>query len=373
MARPVDDIAHMRAALVLARRHIGRTWPNPAVGCVIVRDGRVVGRGATADGGRPHAEAAALARAGDAARGADVYVTLEPCAHEGRAGACSDALIAAGVARVVGAIEDPDPRTAGDGFARLRAAGIAVEVGLEAGAARALNEGFLRRIVEGRPMLTLKLATSLDGRIATHRGDSRWISGELARARVQALRATHDAVMVGTGTALADDPELTCRLPGGETPPAVRIVLDRHLRIPLTRKLVRSAATIPTWILTSRHADPARAETLRHAGVVLIEVEEASEGLDLASAMRALAARGLTRILCEGGGHLAAGLLRGDLVDHLVCFRSGLAIGGDGRPALADFGVDALRDAPRLQRCAQEPCGEDIVELWARASLGSPS
>lgn len=373
MARLVDDIAHMRAALVLAGRHLGRTWPNPSVGCVIVRDGRVVGRGATAIGGRPHAEAAALTQAGDAARGADVFVTLEPCAHRGRAGPCSDALIAAGVARVVGAIEDPDPRTAGDGFARLRAAGIVVETGLEAAAARALNEGFLRRIIDGRPMLTLKLATSLDGRIATHRGDSRWITGEIARARVQALRATHDAVMVGTGTALADDPELTCRLPGGETPPAVRIVLDRHLRVPLTHKLVVSAAAIPTWILASRHADPARAETLRRAGVILIEIEEAAEGLDLPATLRALGQRGLTRVLCEGGGHLAAGLLRADLVDHLVCFRSGLAIGGDGRPALADFGVDMLRDAPRLQHRAQEACGEDIMELWARAPLGSPS
>ncbi|MBL8702497.1 MAG: bifunctional diaminohydroxyphosphoribosylaminopyrimidine deaminase/5-amino-6-(5-phosphoribosylamino)uracil reductase RibD [Alphaproteobacteria bacterium] len=363
----------MRAALGLAARNLGRTWPNPAVGCVLVREGRVVGRGATAVGGRPHAEAVALGLAGSAARGATAYVTLEPCAHHGRAGPCSDALIAAGIERLVAAIEDPDPRTAGDGFARLRAAGVVVEVGIEADAARRLAEGFLRRIADGRPMVTLKLATSLDGRIATHRGDSRWITGEAARTRVQALRATHDAVMVGTGTALADDPELTCRLPGAEAPPAVRVVLDRHLRIPLTHKLVRTADRTPTWIATSRRAEAARAAAMRAAGVELIEVEEAGEGLDLRATLRALAGRGLTRVLCEGGGHLAAGLLRDDLVDHLVCFRAGLAIGGDGRPALAGFGVDGLADAPRLQRRAQEPCGGDIMELWARASPLNPS
>ncbi|MBM3524729.1 MAG: bifunctional diaminohydroxyphosphoribosylaminopyrimidine deaminase/5-amino-6-(5-phosphoribosylamino)uracil reductase RibD [Alphaproteobacteria bacterium] len=358
----------MRAALMLAGRNLGRTWPNPAVGCVIVNAGRVVGRGATAVGGRPHAEAVALERAGSLARGADAYVTLEPCAHHGRAGPCADALIAAGVVRVVAAIEDPDPRTAGDGFARMRAAGIVVAIGIEAQRARDLNEGFLRRLSSGRPMITLKLAMSLDGRIATHRGDSRWITGESARARVQALRATHDAVMVGTGTALADDPELTCRLPGSESPPVVRVVIDRHLRIPLTHKVVAGAGASPTWIVTSPRAERDRARALREAGVELIEVAETAEGLDLRATARALGSRGLTRVLCEGGGHLAAGLLRDDLVDRLVCLRAGIAIGGDGRPALASFGVDRLGDAPRLQRIAQEPCGDDVMELWARRS-----
>jgi len=367
MSSVATDVAHMRAALLLAARNLGRTWPNPAVGCVIVQAGRVVGRGWTATGGRPHAEAEALARAGEHAAGATVYVTLEPCAHRGRAGPCADALIAARCSRVVAAIEDPDPRVGGQGFARLRAAGITVEIGIEAKAARELNAGFFARLARGRPMVTLKLATSLDGRIASHSGESRWITGESARARVQLLRATHDAVMVGTGTALKDDPDLTCRLPGLEQPPLVRVVLDRHLRLPLTHKLVRSAGVAPTWLMTSPRADPARAQMFEESGVQLLTVAEAPEGLDLGAVLAALGSRGVTRVLCEGGSHVAAALIRADLVDRLVCFHAGLVIGGDGIPAVASFGLGRLGDAPRFRSIGLEPCGNDVMELWARA------
>jgi diaminohydroxyphosphoribosylaminopyrimidine deaminase / 5-amino-6-(5-phosphoribosylamino)uracil reductase len=368
MSTAGDDIAHMRAALALAGRNLGRTWPNPAVGCVIVKDGRVVGRGWTAIGGRPHAEAEALSRAGAAARGATAYVTLEPCAHVGRGPPCSQALIAAGIARVVASVADPDPRTAGNGFAALREAGIRVDVGTEAAAARALNAGFFLRLAEGRPLVTLKLATGIDGRIATHRGDSRWITGDGARARVHALRASHDAVLIGTGTALADNPELTCRLPGCEQPPVLRVVLDRSLRLPLTHKLVSGARLAPTVVMVSAHADRDRTAALRDCGIDVVVAPDGAEGLDLGAVLRLLAGRGVTRVLCEGGGHVAAALLRADLVDALVRFGAGIAIGGDGIAAVAPFGIARLADAPRFRLVGVEACGGDVLELWARAN-----
>jgi diaminohydroxyphosphoribosylaminopyrimidine deaminase/5-amino-6-(5-phosphoribosylamino)uracil reductase len=367
------DIAHMRAALSLAARALGSAWPNPAVGCVIVNGGRVVGRGWTAEGGRPHAEAVALAMAGAHAAGATAYVTLEPCAHQGRAGPCADALVEAGIARVVAAIGDPDPRTAGEGFARLKAAGVAVEVGLEAGAARDVALGFLLRHSEARPMVTLKLAASLDGRIATSAGESRWITSQAARDRVQGLRASHDAVMVGIGTALADDPDLTCRMLGFRGRPRLRVVLDRHLRLPHGHRLVRDAAAAPTLVLSGHGADPDRAAALRDAGVEVAGVEAGEEGLDLRAALGALCARGVTRVLCEGGGRLAASMLRAGLVDRLVRFTGALAIGGDGVPAVAGMGSGRLAAAPRMLLLSSEACGDGVVELWARAPTKSDS
>ena len=219
-----DDLLHMRAALALARRGLGNAWPNPAVGCVLVKEGRVIGRGWTQPGGRPHAETEALRRAGDAARGATAYVTLEPCSHHGRTPPCCEALAEAGIARVVMAMRDPDPRVNGRGLAMLRGAGIAVEEGLLEAEARALNAGFFRRIQAGMPVVTLKLASTLDGRIATASGESRWITGAAARREVHALRARHDAILVGSGTVLADDPDLTCRIPGMERVPMLRVV-----------------------------------------------------------------------------------------------------------------------------------------------------
>src|SRR5215475_2950035 len=247
---PHDDAGHMAAALDLARRGLGRVWPNPAVGCVLVRQGRVVGRGWTQPGGRPHAETEALHRAGAAAKGATAYVTLEPCSHHGRTPPCADALIAAGIARAVVAMEDPDPRVSGAGLARLREAGIKVDLGLGESEAGEINAGFFLRIRERRPLITLKLAMTLDGRIATRSGESRWITGEAARARAHLLRAQHDAVMVGSGTVLADDPLLNVRLPGLGRQSPLRIVLDGRMRLSLTSALVAGARETPTWLVT---------------------------------------------------------------------------------------------------------------------------
>jgi diaminohydroxyphosphoribosylaminopyrimidine deaminase / 5-amino-6-(5-phosphoribosylamino)uracil reductase len=360
----------MRAALALARRGLGRVWPNPAVGCVIVNEGRVVGRGWTQPGGRPHAETEALARAGAAAHGATGYVTLEPCCHRGRTPPCADALIAAGLSRVVVALEDPDPRVAGGGLARLRAAGIAVETGLGAAEGAEINAGFFQRVHLGRPLVTLKLATSLDGRIATASGESRWITGAPARERAHLLRATHDAILVGTDTVLTDDPQLTCRLPGLDAQSPVRVVIDRQLRIPLDAQVFAEARRVPSWVLTLASADQARRTALGDAGVVVIPAAPDPAGhIDLAGALDLLGERGLTRLLVEGGGRLAAALLRAGLVDRLVWLHAPLLLGGDGIPAVAELGLDALADAPGFERLTSETVGADVLTVF-RARRG---
>ena len=355
----------MRAALALARRGLGAAWPNPAVGCVIVKEGRVVGRGWTQPGGRPHGETEALRRAGEAARGATAYVSLEPCCHWGKTPPCADALIAAGLRRVVVAIEDPDPRVAGEGLRRLRAAGLDVETGLCAAEAAEVNAGFFCRLRLGRPLVTLKLATSLDGRIATGSGESQWITGPPARERAHALRATHDAIMVGTGTVIADDPQLTCRLPGLGHRSPVRVVIDRHLRIPPTARLVAEARTVPTWILTSPSSDPARRQALLDNGATVIDIEPDADGtISLAAALAALGERGITRLLVEGGGRLAAALARAQLIDRLAWVHAPMLIGGDGIPAIADFGLEALANAPRFERLSTETVGNDVLTVF---------
>ena len=361
----------MLAALGLARRSRGVTWPNPPVGCVLVRDarvvGRVVGRGATAPGGRPHAETVALAMAAEQARGATAYVTLEPCCHHGATPPCTEALIGAGIARVVAAVRDPDPRVNGEGLARLRAAGIAVEEGLLGDEAEGVAAGFFRRVRNGRPALTLKLAATLDGRIATHRGESRWITGEPARRAAHALRGRHDAVLVGIGTALTDDPELTCRLPGYRSRPLVRIIADSGLRLPLTSKLVATAREAPTWILHREGADAMRAAALEALGLRLFALPAASVGIDLAAALAALGAAGLTSVLAEGGAGLAAGLVRADLVDRLVWFHAPALLGADAWPAAGALGIEPLAAMPRFRRVLSEAVGEDLMTEFARA------
>jgi diaminohydroxyphosphoribosylaminopyrimidine deaminase/5-amino-6-(5-phosphoribosylamino)uracil reductase len=360
----------MRAALGLARRGLGNAWPNPAVGCVIVKDGRVVGRGWTQPGGRPHAEAEALARAGSAAKGAAAYVSLEPCSHQGRGPPCADALIAADIARVVAALQDPDPRTAGNGITRLREAGIAVDIGLCAVEAAELNAGFFCREMLGRPLVTLKLATSLDGRIATASGESRWITGPAARERAHLLRATHDAVLVGSRTALADNPQLTCRLPGLERRSPVRIVIDRTLRLPATLELFTQAREVPTWLVTSTAADKTVVLARARLGVEVLALEtDEMGGIDLAAMLRAFGDKGLTRLLVEGGGTIAAALLRAGLVDRLVWMRAPLAIGGDGIAALAALGLGVLADVPRFILIASEIAGDDLIETYRRGDL----
>ena len=360
----MDDLRHMKAALTLARRGLGMVWPNPTVGCVIVREGHVVARGWTQQGGRPHGETEALARAGAAARGATAYVSLEPCCHWGKTPPCTDALIGAGIARVLVPIEDPDPRVSGRGIARLREAGIAVETGLCAAAAAELNAGFFLRLATGRPLTTLKLATTLDGQLATSTGESRWITGERARDRAHLLRASHDAVMIGSNTVLSDDPLLTCRLPGLDDWSPVRVVVDSRLRVPLTARVVAEARRVPTWFITLRHGDAARREAFRSCGVELIEVPATPDHtVDMAAAFQELGRRGLTRVLVEGGATLAAVLLRAVLVDRLAWFHAPSLIGGDGIPAVAPLGITNLEDAPRFERLSLEPVGDDVLEI----------
>ncbi len=359
----------MAAALALARRGLGNVWPNPAVGCVIVKDGAVVGRGWTQPGGRPHAETEALARAGSAAGGATAYVTLEPCSHSGMTGPCVDAIIAAGVSRVVAATKDPDPRVAGQGLARLREAGTMVEAGLMQAEACELNQGYLTRVERGRPMVTLKLAASLDGRIAAQTGDSRWITSEDARAASHGLRASHDAIAVGIGTAIADDPHLTCRLPGLPVRPAVRIVFDTRLRLPLTRQLVATARRTPTSIVTladtAHNSAVERARALADLGVAVIPVDADETGaLPLDAALLALGETGLTRLLVEGGGRLAAGFVAAGLVDAITIFRGPSIVGGDGVAGVAALGLERVADAPRFRLIDSRRIGDDMVELY---------
>lgn len=362
------DLRHLHAALALARRSLGRVHPNPAVGCVVVREGAVVGVGRTGDGGRPHAEVVALQAARSSARGATAYVSLEPCAHHGVTPPCTDALIGAGVARVVGAVEDPDPRVSGRGFARLRAAGLAVTTGLLADVAADLNAGFFLRVREGRPLFTLKLATSLDGRIATGSGDSRWITGEAARAQGHLLRARHDAVMVGSGTALADDPALTCRLPGLAAASPLRIVADGRLRLSPASQLADSARDVPLWVLTRVGADAERRRALEACGAVVVEISPEADGALAPAAVAAcLAERGLTRVLIEGGGKLAAAFVRADLVDRIVWLRAPCVLGGDAVPAVAALAVARVADAPRFTRRGGRALGDDTIETLVRS------
>lgn len=360
----IDDTAHMTHALALAARGLGRTWPNPAVGCVLVGEGRVIGRGWTQPGGRPHAERVALDMAGAAARGATAYVTLEPCAHHGKTPPCAEALVAAGVARVVTAITDPDPRVSGGGHAILRAAGIEVTEGVCADRARALQAGFLKRVTRGLPFVTLKLAATLDGRIATASGESRWITGEQARRRVHLMRMTHDAVLTSSATALADDPDLTVRdLGAGHQP--LRILCDAGLRVPASSRLAQTAAAHPVWVLHG-HDAPAQAQAAWAAtGARLIPCAAQGAQLDLTAAFRTLAAEGLTRILIEAGGQFAAALIRAGLVDELALFQAGCLIGAEGRAVLGPLGLDALKDAPRPKLIEATTCGPDTLTRWA--------
>lgn len=363
------DMRYMAGALSLAERGLGTVWPNPAVGCVLVRAGRVVGRGWTQLGGRPHAESEALARAGSAAEGATAYVTLEPCAHHGKTPPCADALIEARVARVVAAMNDPDPRVSGRGVKCLEAAGIEVSVGTGGDLAAHLNAGFLKRIALGRPLVTLKQATSLDGRIATGSGESRWITGDLSRAYSHLLRARHDAILVGSGTALADDPALTCRLPGLEGRSPVRVVMDGRLRLPLSHQLLTGAGVVQTWIVTVTGVDSSREESYRAAGAEVIAVAPDFDGHPDALAMlKALGKRGITRLLVEGGAHVAAALFGARLVDRLICFRAPSIIGGDGAPSTESFALDRLADAPTFVRQMVNELGGDLVETFERKS-----
>ena len=361
---------------MLGRRALGRAWPNPGVGAVVVRPGRdgapgqVVGRGWTADGGRPHAETVALARAGAAARGATLYVTLEPCSHYGKTPPCADAVIAAGITRVVACLTDPDARVSGRGFARLREAGIAVETGLMADEAERELAGYLSKRRLGRPFVTVKLATSLDGRIATRTGHSKWITGEAARARAHQLRAAHDAILVGAGTAQADDPLLTVRLPGmpGEQwRQPIRVVLAASADLDPASALARSVDLGPVLVMHAPDAPSARLQALAALGVALEAVARGADGrLEPRAALATLADRGAGSVLVEGGAAIAASFLKAGLVDRLAWFRAPIAIGGDGLPALSALGLDMVTEAGHWSSLSVERLGPDVLDMLQR-------
>ena len=362
------DQRFMQLALTLGRRGQGRTWPNPAVGAVVVKDGVIVGRGWTQPGGRPHAEPEALARAGDAARGATLYVTLEPCSHVGKSPPCADAIIAAGIARVVSAIEDPNPEVAGQGHARLRAAGIVVDIGLGALEAARDHAGHFRRIRDKRPHVILKLAVSSDDKIGASGRKPVAISGEAARARVHLLRAQCDAVLVGIGTVRADDPLLTCRLPGMEARSPVRVVLDRSLRIPGASRLVHSARETPLWVMTSSLSEAPAAMKLGAAGAQVIRVATTATppGLDLLTVLHALAEKGITRLLVEGGARVASSFIAAGLVDEVWLLRGPDAIGAEGVAALEALPLSAITQSPAFRVRASENLQNDTLTIYER-------
>jgi len=358
----MTDAGHMRHALALAERGLGTTAPNPAVGCVIVAENRVIGRGWTQKGGRPHAETIALAEAGDGARGATAYVTLEPCAHHGETPPCAHALVEAGVVRVVAAVEDPDPRVSGKGIAMLRAAGIDVVTGVLEREAAALNAGFFLRVKENRPLVTLKIAQSLDGKTATVSGQSKWITGPEARRFGHLLRAKNDAILIGIETALADDPELTCRLPGLEDRSPVRIVLDTRLRLPEGAKLVRTAKQTPTIVFTVANGGG----TLVASGVEIVKVARDPRGRpDVGAVLAELARRGITRLLVEGGAAVHAAFIDRGLADRLEVFRAPIVLGGSGRNAVDALAALDLDEASRFVPAGRRALGPDVLESFA--------
>jgi diaminohydroxyphosphoribosylaminopyrimidine deaminase/5-amino-6-(5-phosphoribosylamino)uracil reductase len=361
------DRRFMQLALALGRRGLGRTSPNPAVGAVVVKDGVIVGRGWTQPGGRPHAEPEALKRAGEAARGATLYVTLEPCSHFGKSPPCADAIIAAGIARVVASIEDPNPEVGGQGFARLRAAGIAVDVGLGAAEATHDHAGHIRRIRDKRPHVIVKLAVSADDKIANAGGKTVAITGEMARTRMHLLRAQSDAILVGIGTVLADDPHLTCRLPGMEARSPVRIVLDRALRIPGSSRLVHSARQTPVWVMTSETVEAAAAARLGAAGAQVIRVHARPDGLDLSAVLHALSERGITRLMVEGGARVASSFVAAGLVDEIWLLRGPGTIGADGVSALGATPLGAITQSPAFRVRASEALGKDTLTIYERS------
>jgi diaminohydroxyphosphoribosylaminopyrimidine deaminase / 5-amino-6-(5-phosphoribosylamino)uracil reductase len=362
-----DDEAWMAAALRFGRRNFGLTAPNPCVAALIVRDGIVVGRGVTAPGGRPHAEVVALAEAGEAARGATIYVTLEPCSHTGVTPPCAEAIVAAGIGRVVAALEDPDARVAGRGLARLRDAGVAVTVGVGAAQARRDHLGHILRVTAGRPMVTLKFAMTADGYVAGDEHDARLaITGEAANGAVQVMRSLHDAIMIGAGTARDDDPLLTVRLPG-VAQKLLRIVLDPQLELSLASRLVATAGEFPTLVVAPPAAPAERAAALAAKGVETARVEaDPSGGVDLGAALRLLGQRGVTRVFSEGGPRVGSRLIALGLADEVALFSALKPLGRPGRPAFDAAAQAALADPTRYHALALETYGTDTLRRWER-------
>jgi len=361
---PAQDQRFMQLALALGRRSLGRAWPNPAVGAVVVKDGVILGRGWTQKGGRPHAETEALKATGKAARGATLYATLEPCSHQGKTPPCADAIIRAGIARVVSALEDPNPDVAGQGHERLRARGIVVEIGLGGEEARRAHVGHIRRIRDHRPHVLLKLALSADGKVGAAGRKPVPITADDARKQVSLLRAKYDAILVGLGTVLSDNPALTCRLPGMLDNSPVRVVLDAQLRAPLSYSVIATARETPTWIFCAKMPSAMAEQVLRDKGVDVLRVDAKDGMLDLAQVLKTLAERGITRLMVEGGPTVAANFVKADLVDEAILFRS---------PKTIPNGIDALDGLPlkaltqSLKSVGTEQVGVDAMEHFERA------
>jgi diaminohydroxyphosphoribosylaminopyrimidine deaminase/5-amino-6-(5-phosphoribosylamino)uracil reductase len=372
-SRAIDDQRFMALALALGRRGLGNAWPNPAVGAVVVRyeggEPVIVGRGWTQPGGRPHAETEALRRAGPAARGATLYATLEPCSHQGQTPPCTDAIIAAGISRVVSAMEDPNVRVAGRGHALLRAAGLAVDIGIGGAEARRAHAGHIRRTCEHRPHVTLKLAVSSDGKAGLAGPKPVQITGTAARAKAHLLRAMNDAILVGIGTVLADDPQLTCRLPGMAAQSPVRVVLDSQLRLPLASAVARGARQTPLWIVTGEAASAAAAKALTSEGAEILRAPAAAGRLDVMAVLHLLADRGITRLMVEGGPTVAAAFVAADMIDEAVIMRGPQPIGPDGIDALHALPLSTLTQSCRFRASGSEILGPDIIESFERPCL----
>lgn len=364
-APSADDARYMALALALGRRGLGNTWPNPAVGAVIVKDGVIVGRGWTQPGGRPHAEVEALKQAKRAAHGATLYATLEPCSHTGKSPPCADAIIKAGIKRVVSAIEDPNPEVAGQGHERLRAKGITVDIGLNADEARRAHAGHIARIQKSRPHVTLKLALSADNKVGLAGRKPVQLTGETARERVFQMRAQSDAILVGIGTVLSDNPNLTCRLPGMMERSPVRVVLDAKLRIPLSLSVMSMARDTPTWVFTSMKASPIAEDILQQRGAKVFRVEEQNGRLDLDAVLKVLAEQGITRLMVEGGPTVAASFVAADLVDKAVLLRADKTVGDTGIGPLEGMPLAKLTEG--MTSCGTEQVGADTLEVFEKA------
>ncbi|GIX46819.1 MAG: riboflavin biosynthesis protein RibD [Candidatus Tectimicrobiota bacterium] len=357
-----QDVTYMRRALALAVRGTGWVSPNPLVGCVIVRGGEIVGEGYHQRFGGPHAEVYALQQAGERARGADLYVNLEPCCHQGKTPPCVEAIVQAGVRRVVVALRDPNPLVNGGGLARLQAAGIAVTLGVCAEEARRLNEAFVKYITTRRPFVILKSAITLDGKIATRTGASRWITGEAARLEAHRLRHAADALMVGIGTVLADDPQLTTRLPDTRGVNPLRVIVDSRLRLPLAAQVAQVSAERRTLVATTAAATVEKQQQLQAQGVEVVRLPADATGrVDLDALLDHLGSRGLASLLVEGGATLSAALLRRRLVDKVLFFVAPKLIGGDGLSAIGPCGVETLAQALPLRDLRARQVGADLL------------
>jgi diaminohydroxyphosphoribosylaminopyrimidine deaminase/5-amino-6-(5-phosphoribosylamino)uracil reductase len=360
MSISTQDETYMQRALALAAKALGRTSPNPAVGAVLVRDGRVIGEGFHRKAGLPHAEIEALRKVRGSAAGATLYVNLEPCSHHGRTPPCADAVVAAGLKRVVVGMVDPNPRVRGRGIRRLRHAGIEVTAGVLRERCERLNEDFVTLIQTGRPMVTLKLAASLDGRIATASGDSQWISNELSRRLVHELRNRVDAIMVGSETVRLDDPQLTCRIRGGRDP--LRVILDGRLRVSPTARICTQSSTAKTVVVTTMANERSRKrKALEAQGVEVLCLPSEQGRVGLGMLLEELGRRGLKSVLVEGGSHVAAAALREHVVDKVLFFYGPTLVGGDGQPMIGPLGVDRIAAGLKLHTIELHRLKDDVL------------